>query len=92
MCEHFAALKDTKLFGDQYLFPTEKHGQNLKVELAVADAGFPVGGGGGADLRHIHFLAKMYAKMKEMDPVAGGGGARWRCPLDLPMVRYGNFL
>ena len=37
----------------------------------MADPGFPVGGGGGADLRHVHFLAKTYAKMKEMDPVGG---------------------
>ena len=28
-------------------------------------------GGGGADLRHVHFLAKTYAKMKEIDPVGG---------------------
>ena len=34
----------------------------------------PLGGGGGTDLRCVHFLAKMYAKMKEMDPVGGGGG------------------
>ena len=27
--------------------------------------------GEDADLRRIHFLAKMYAKMKEMDPVGG---------------------
>ena len=39
-------------------------------------------GGGGADplggrqLRCVHFLAKMYAKMKEIDPVGG----RRRCP------------
>ena len=41
---------------------------------------FPLGGadplgGGGADLRCVQFLAKMYAKMKEMDPVGGGGRA-----------------
>ena len=41
----------------------------------VADPGFPVGGGrrpvggGGADLRRVHFSVKTYAKMKEMDPV-----------------------
>ena len=29
----------------------------------------------GANLRRIHFSVKMYAKMKEMDPVGGGGGA-----------------
>ena len=38
---------------------------------------FPLGGrravGGGANLRHGHFLAKMYAKTKELDPI---GGAR----------------
>ena len=42
---------------------------------AVADPGFPVGGGadllGGANLQCIHFSAKMYAKMKEIDPVGG---------------------
>ena len=32
---------------------------------------FPLGGG-GANLRHVHFLAKMYAKTKEIDPVGGG--------------------
>ena len=26
---------------------------------------------GGANLRHVHFLAKMYAKIKEIDPVGG---------------------
>ena len=49
----------------------------------MADPGFPVGGGGGADLRCIHFSAKTYAKMKEMDPVEGG--ARRQRPLDPPM-------
>ena len=36
---------------------------------------FPLGG--GADLRCIHFSAKMYAKTKEIDPVgeARAGGA-----------------
>ena len=42
----------------------------------VADPGFPVGGGvdllgGGLDLRHGCFLAKMYAKTKEFGPVGG---------------------
>ena len=49
---------------------------------------FPLGGrrpvGGCADLRHVHFLAKMYAKMKEIDPV-GGGCAPVTPPLDPPM-------
>ena len=37
-------------------------------QLRIQD--FPLGGG-GANLRHIHFLAKTYVKMKEMDPVGG---------------------
>ena len=45
--------------------------------ISVADPGFPIGGvpthWGGTNLRHVHFLAKMYAKAKEMDPVGGGG-------------------
>ena len=38
-----------------------------------------VGGGGGADLLCGHFLAKTYAKTKELDPVGGAsaGGAPW---------------
>ena len=58
--------------------------------VAVADPGFPIGGGGadplgggGANLQHVYFLAKTYAKTKEIDPV--GGGARRRPPLDPPM-------
>ena len=43
--------------------------------ITVADPGFPVGGGvdplGGVDLRHGCFLAKMYAKTKELGPVGG---------------------
>ena len=43
--------------------------------LPVADPGFPVGGApsrwGGADLRCGCFLAKTYAKTKELDPVGG---------------------
>ena len=30
---------------------------------------FPLG---GANLRRVHFLAKTYAKTKEIDPVGGG--------------------
>ena len=41
----------------------------------VVDPGFPVGGAlthwGGTNLRHVHFLAKTYVKMKEIDPVGG---------------------
>ena len=29
------------------------------------------GGGGGVDLRRGHFSVKMYAKMKELGPMAG---------------------
>ena len=38
----------------------------------MADPGFPVAGG-GADLQHGCFSAKTYVKMKELDPVGGGG-------------------
>ena len=41
---------------------------------------------GGTNLRCIHFSAKMYVKMKELDPVGSASGA----PLDLPMD-YGCF-
>ena len=63
---------------------------------AVADPGFPVGGwrrpiggwhrpiGGGTNLPCDHFSAKMYAKMKEMDPV-GGACTGSAPPLDPPM-------
>ena len=58
------------------------------MSIPVADPGFPVGGGadpleGGTNLQRVHFSAEMYAKMKEIDPVAGVG--RWRRPLDPPM-------
>ena len=39
--------------------------------------------GGGVDLRHGRFLAKMYAKMKELGPV---GGVRPARPLDPLML------
>ena len=58
----------------------------------MADPGFAMGGGGacthwgGMDLRHRHFLVKMYAKMKELGPI--GGGMHLACPLDLPMPFY----
>ena len=51
----------------------------LCYELAVADPGFPVGRGvalsrwGGTNLRRRCFLAKTDVKMKELDPVGGGG-------------------
>ena len=53
----------------------------------VADPGFLVGGActrwGGMDLRHGHFLVKMYAKMKELGPIRGACAGH--APLDLPM-------
>ena len=46
--------------------------------------GWGWGGGadplGGANLQRIYFLAKTYAKMKEMDPVGGRGVRRRRPP------------
>ena len=48
----------------------------------MADPGYPIGGApthlGGANLLWVHFLAKMYVKMKEIGSV--GGGMRWRRP------------
>ena len=50
----------------------------------MADPGFPIGGAlthwGGANLRCVHFLAKMYAKTKEIDPVGGGGACTDSAP------------
>ena len=48
-----------------------------------ADPGFPIRGGaeplGGTDFRCGHFLVKMCAIMKELDPIGGthAGGAPW---------------
>ena len=60
------------------------------MSTAVADPGFPIGGvpscWGGTNLRHGCFLAKTYAKMKELDPV--GGAHASSAPLDLPMHCY----
>ena len=42
----------------------------------MVDPGFPIGGRqaiGGTDLQQGHFLAKMYVKTKELDPVGGRG-------------------
>ena len=48
-----------------------------KIEqISVVDPGFTVGGAptrwGATDLQCVHFLAKTYAKTKEIDPVGGG--------------------
>ena len=46
---------------------------------SVADPGFPVGRGRAigedADPQREYFSAKTYVKMKELNPVGGGGGA-----------------
>ena len=52
-------------------------------QLRIQD--FPLGVGApsrlvGTDFRRGHFLVKMYAKMKELDPIGGGAP-----PLDPPM-------
>ena len=39
----------------------------------------------GANLRHVHFSAKTYAKTKEIDPVGGGGHVPAAPPLDPPI-------
>ena len=55
-------------------------------KLSGGIGSFPCGGsrisrwgGGGADLRHGRFLAKICAKTKELDPVGGdaGGAPPW---------------
>ena len=46
---------------------------------------------GGTDLRHIHFSAKTYVKMKEMDPVGGGGHAPAATPPGFANDFYYNF-
>ena len=54
----------------------------LKPE-AVADPGFPVGGRGpvrGTRTSDTSAFCQMYAKMKELGPVGGGGGVHWAPP------------
>ena len=55
---------------------------------AVADPGFPVGGGvdlvgGAVDPWGGYILKILHVKMKESGPVGGGAG---RAPLDPPML------
>ena len=52
------------------------------MEIAVADPGFPVGG--GANSRGGYVLKNLCVKTKESGPV---GGARRRRPLDPPLNR-----
>ena len=64
-------------------------GTHQTTPTSVANPGFPIGGGtdplGGADLQRVHFLAKTYAKMKEIDPVGGEGVHASSTPLVPPM-------
>ena len=57
---------------------------------SVADPGFPIGGRapirGSIDLRHRHFLVKMYAKTKELGPIGEGVHLAQPPHLDLPMI------
>ena len=52
--------------------------------ISIHSGGSRISRWGGANLRRVHFSAKTYAKMKEIDPV---GGAHWWCPLDPPMIQ-----
>ena len=69
---------------------TQLHFPQVRLQWRIKD--FPLGGGGGgrrpigggANPRCIHFLTKMYAKTKEIDPV--GGARAGGTPLDPPMV------
>ena len=65
-------------------------GQIIRA-IAVADPGFPVGGGvdlvwGAMDPRGGYVSKILHVKMKESGPV-GGGACRARPPLDPPMYR-----
>ena len=75
MCRSFQALSWT----EKHLYLVINM-WSLRSDLerhwfTVADPGFPVGGvdplEGAVDLRCGCFLAKMYAKMKELGPVGG---------------------
>ena len=44
----------------------------LRIQDFPLGGADPLGGGGGANLRHGHFLAEMYAKMNELGPIGGG--------------------
>ena len=66
-------------------------GQSPFISMGVTSGGSRIShrGGrgpvrGGVDLRSRHFLAKMYAKMKELGPV--GGACAGHAPQDPPMV------
>ena len=59
--------------------------RQLVRQLRIQDFTFGVGGG-GANLRRGHLSAEMLAKMKELGPVGGRGGAGGT-PLELPLVK-----
>ena len=63
--------------------------------LSVADPGFLVGGcgafRGGVEPRPGHFLAKMYAKMKEFGPVGARGVGR-ACARHAPLSSANGYV
>ena len=64
--------------------------------LAVADLGFPRGGGanpqgGGANLLFGQKFPENCMKMNKFGPRGGGGMHPWHPPLDPPMIRCGKY-
>ena len=61
----------------------------------MVDPGFPIGDGGAKPLGGVltsdegAFWQK-HVKMKELDPIWGGGMC-WQCPMDLPMLLHQNW-
>ena len=69
--------------------PNEKHGH---FTYAVADPGFPVGGGvdlvrGAVDPRGGYVSKILHVKNERIWTRRGGGARRARPPLDPPMIR-----
>ena len=64
----FEFLRRLDLYRNNYC--TDQH---MKNRMMYGRGGSRISRWGGANLRRVHFLAKTYAKTKEIDPV---GGAR----------------